>query len=1659
MKSFITAYCLITCALIPTLFAAGDGWIGFGDATQPAPVEQAVTSSWESVTLEFTIPGIYVREISTKGGEFTELSFQDLSFKGEVGSPKIPVLRRFVEVPYGATISLEVSTSEPTVLSLTDAGYPNQLVPAQAPVPKLPGALERAPFVKSAKVYGATSFLAQEFVRIQDDDYMRGTRIVVLEIAPLAYNPTTNEIRYVSELDIRLNLQGVDRATTLENARRYASKPFEEILGNLLVNHGAYRNYEFPPSAPISYLIISSTAFQTGLQPFVDWKTSCGYEVVVVDAPTPPTTTAVKNIILEAYQTWDNPPAYVLLFGDTDTLPHYTGEASGSADDNAYTELEGTGYWTPDVMIGRMPVRSTTDITNMLTKILQVDQMTMPSTDYFKDSVWLASSDHSSMLEATHEWCFANHIDPYDPPNNTAHSVYERLGGDTVDFAFNVNAGRGIVAYSGHGYGDGSGTASVHFVHSDVTALTNANLYGHVMVFACGTNLHDQPISFGERWLLEANKGSASYWGTSESSYWTEDDNEQREIFRCQHEDLVTSLSGMYFMGLIEVYETGGDSDYYFDIYNLMGDPSADLVTRIPLTPLIDSPVSTTPNEQDFAVNITANGGPVTGALVAITMDGALLGAGYTDATGLASVHIAPTSPGEAVITVSGHNLIPTQQNLLIMPAGCGAVALDGSMFNCDDVVTITVWDSHLNLNPGVIDTAIIDISSTSEPTSETVTLYETDPDSAAFRGTIMTSETQSGLGYLLLAHADTITAHYLDADCEGSPVDVYDTATADCQGPTISNLMISELGVDTVTISWLTDEAATTVVTWGESVPPATEETDAALVTEHSVTLDILEPCTQYYLMVSSVDVGGNVAIDDNGGQYYTFTTLQLILFLSENMDANPGWTYTGSWAWGQPAGSGGDPTSGYTGNNVVGYNLNGAYDDDMTATYMTTPSFDCSSAGQVYLSFWRWLGVESASYDHATIEISNNAGASWNVVWTHTGSSVTPSAWDFVEYDLTTWAAGESDVRLRWGMGPTDGSVSYCGWNIDDVMVSYTTACNVPILVHESHEIDDSAGNNDGEINAGETIALTVTLANQGLPATGVSGSLTSSNPHVTITTAVANYPDIPQSGSGTSLTDYVFSVSTEATDGEIIPFSLAWTSVENSGTTSFTAMIVAPTLQLGDVLVLDSAGDGDAILDPGETVQIMVNLNNSGNGLASAVSAQMSSTHSEYITIEDNTAAFPDIPGGGSGTSLAPHFTVTASSSIPDHTLVTFTLAISAQGYTVEQTFTHDVTISTFGLRYSWNMDTNPNWTCEGAWAWGVPQGNDGDPTSGYTGTNVYGYNLAGEYENSMIETHLTSGPINCGNLAAIEIHYMKWLGIESSSYDHAAFKISTNNGSTWTTIWSHTGGSVYTPTWTAETFDLSQYADYQPAVLLRWTMGTTDSSVTYCGWNLDDIEIWAETAGAQPTWTPAPPTNTPTNSPTRTPTRTPTTPATVTPTATPTIEPTEPATETPEPTPPPPTPTSTPTATNPPVTSTPVPPTETPQPTPTVEPTMPPATGMILTLNATDFGPGDQFLLVFDLNNSDSQAYDCDAYVLLGFAGLYWCWPSWISANDGLDYDTFTVPARDSIHEEVLNFDWPTGTGSASGLEFYGAAFQPNGFDLIGDLQYITFSYHE
>ncbi len=162
---------------------------------------------------------------------------------------------------------------------------------------------------------------------------------------------------------------------------------------------------------------------------------------------------------------------------------------------------------------------------------------------------------------------------------------------------------------------------------------------------------------------------------------------------------------------------------------------------------------------------------------------------------------------------------------------------------------------------------------------------------------------------------------------------------------------------------------------------------------------------------------------------------------------------------------------------------------------------------------------------------------------------------------------------------------------------------------------------------------------------------------------------------------------------------------------------------------------------------------------------------------------------------------------------------------------------------------DLSTDPGWTRQGEWAFGIPTGGGGvsygahDPTSGATGANVFGINLSGDYSTVVGgASYLTTGAINLSNRIGTQLRFKRWLNADYPSYVTANVQVS-NNGTTWTTVFTNVSGVTISDTaWTAVQYDISAVADNQSTVYVRWghQVGTT-GAYSMSGWNIDDIEL--------------------------------------------------------------------------------------------------------------------------------------------------------------------------------------------------------------------------
>ncbi len=94
-------------------------------------------------------------------------------------------------------------------------------------------------------------------------------------------------------------------------------------------------------------------------------------------------------------------------------------------------------------------------------------------------------------------------------------------------------------------------------------------------------------------------------------------------------------------------------------------------------------------------------------------------------------------------------------------------------------------------------------------------------------------------------------------------------SAPLDITAPIISAIA-SSTSQTSATITWTTDESATSTVNYGLNTSYGTASSSSSLVTSHSISLSGLTASTAYHFQVASADASGNVATSSD----YTFTT-----------------------------------------------------------------------------------------------------------------------------------------------------------------------------------------------------------------------------------------------------------------------------------------------------------------------------------------------------------------------------------------------------------------------------------------------------------------------------------------------------------------------------------------------------------------------------------------------------------------------------------------------------------------------------------------------------------------------------------------------------------------------------------------------------------------
>ncbi len=610
------------------------------------------------VTLE--IPGLEVEDYELDGTIYQTVAFDACELHGEEGAPALPAFTRFVTLPAGSGASLRVLATDEQTLS----GY--RILPMQPE--------KGAAFRMDDDLYARDEDLGGEMVEIGAPQILRGWRVVPVTWRPLKYNPARSELRVTRRLEVAIDFVGADQRNDLRRALP-PSAAFQDLASSVVLD--LPREGSEPGRDHLgTWLIISrnSSSVLAELAPLVAWRQRQGYRVVqATTSETGTTAASIKAWIQNAYDTWEDPPEYIVLVGDIDgdfSLPTFTESWSGydGRGDHPYVELDGTDH-LPDAFIGRLSAQTTGQLRLIVRKLVAYDTTPYLGRDWFSRACLVGDAESVSAItcKQVQQWV-------KDRLRRIGYTGIDTVWSApfTIQMEASIRRGVGYFGYRGYYGMSGWDTGQIY------ASRNGRGMMPFAINLTCDTGTWYQGTSRSEAWLLagtypDSLKGGIGSIGTATTGTATRYNN-------CFYGGVAF---GLFFQGderlgaaqargkLEMMINYGVNQPTTAATYcywnSLMGDPATRMWTAFPQTLAVEHPAVLPLGSNQLAVRVTTPvGTPVAGAWVHAFREGQISAGAETDENGDALLVFDAASTGDVAITVTGRNLYAYRGTLAI---------------------------------------------------------------------------------------------------------------------------------------------------------------------------------------------------------------------------------------------------------------------------------------------------------------------------------------------------------------------------------------------------------------------------------------------------------------------------------------------------------------------------------------------------------------------------------------------------------------------------------------------------------------------------------------------------------------------------------------------------------------------------------------------------------------------------------------------------------------------------------------------------------------------------------------------------------------------------------------------------------------------------------
>lgn len=664
---------------------------------------ECLKSDMTSLKASFSFSSVEAQDYPSERGTFSWLGLANTVIGGNEGDPQIPVVNELIAVPFGANPRIEITSFSTTDYRLEDYGI-HTLVPRQPSLRK-DQRPEDVPFVYNEAAYQSTRGLRGEPVAVVDVvGTMRGVRLGKMTIEPVSYDPINNTLRVFNDIEVTVHFDGADARATEDMLVKTYSPYFDVVYKQLFNERAVLDAYSQHPdlyTTPVKMLVVTTSTYvnSAAFQNWLTWKKQKGIDVDVQTVANGASATTIKNLIYSRYNI--NHPSFLVIVGDETVVTHYSlwdyeSSYGNAATDLEYASVDGDVYH--DMFLSRMPVSSTTELSNLVNKILTYEKYTMSDPSYLSNVLLIAGADNTwapRVGRPTINYAADNYF-------NTAHgftNVYKYVTNSYTGCYNYLSSGVGFANYTAHG--DIQKWHNPEFTNDDVNSLTNNDKYFWAMGNCCLTanfkNAQNNQTCFGEAMIRAANKGAFGYIGSVPESYWYEDyyfgvgatsimsqtpsmSQTTLGVYDMMFDDTgFNTLNAVPFAGNVAVtyahannYSSSVTDEYYWRAYQCFGDGSVMPYHTQPAANNVSHASTIGVGMTSFTVNADA------GSYVSITKNNEILGVAQVPSSGTVNMELTPvTTEGEVMIVVTRNQRQPYISTIQ-------AISLDGPYISLD---------------------------------------------------------------------------------------------------------------------------------------------------------------------------------------------------------------------------------------------------------------------------------------------------------------------------------------------------------------------------------------------------------------------------------------------------------------------------------------------------------------------------------------------------------------------------------------------------------------------------------------------------------------------------------------------------------------------------------------------------------------------------------------------------------------------------------------------------------------------------------------------------------------------------------------------------------------------------------------------------------------